>query len=1027
MKSIQSESTRYFNLKTPLSSSFSFDKKTDIRPSLSFGAKDKKASDRKSTQSARSSSLPPMGSKPFSGFLKPLISAIQSKGIPARSAHPIPPEPKLDLTQPLDAVRYVQQCHSKVKQGKRLETHETQNLERISARFPSAMDLNKNIQATLEGSSVLQINHLLMVMEQDGFDHEVRPNSTQLQQVKAHLEEISLHLHHSDRPKWQSRLDHLETQHQRLVLRQNLETYRQRLKNVAPLSAKEWEQWQSLSLAYAEDIVKLTEPLPEFLKPFPPLLKNQVWVLDYLPLVAFHQAINPSLLPQDGTTGESDGTPNGTDVPVENQSKPMPWIDLPSSTQADIQLAFERNLITVDQLKSLQAECLKATVNKVTQLLSQFLKAAEPLKQPSESIILVARYLEELSRRRGSLSRKQLETVDLYSKLLGVLILKQPPPAPNQDFPTHFLGSPTFSKASPEQQQILLQALADGIITLAKPTHLQKPPEYRRAESEASYHTQTDNTHTELTPISSSLLRLLQTLGGQSKQSLLLTPFQQEFLQALPHEQPLALLLENLSLLPSTPIFSKERDSVKSLLKQCFNSAQLSAMASVSPACLSPSDKALIQTGFHQFLDFLYEDGLIQTRAAIQKLDLSHPPRVDSPIALNTYAIHQLADPSLIKLSELYQLEPVRANRYQSLQKILSALNKFRQSEQGILYYTLPLQSIPDNRLAKPLSVMTYNVHDLEVPESFDLSHELENHFTGYWHSRTQKPLPLAQISQAQDEAFQATWKEYTQSCQQNQEKGEKRRLELAHKIRQANPDVLILQESHGLYHLLRFLQNHSLDGIYAQVLYAPAVHCANGSSTDPTYFQCKTGIAILAKKDVALDTEQMELIHKSLGEKPPGPRGMLSVVLGKPTDRTRLQLIGAHMKALGGENTKANDEAIQESERGQLEDYVHSLHHHPTLALGDFNHPIVQLDGMKELIPENADIGTYCAGGARKIIHHATDSTKRSANRLDKVFLKDEDVRLTIQSIQILAKENEPSDHRPVLITVQENTDTIL
>jgi endonuclease/exonuclease/phosphatase family metal-dependent hydrolase len=1002
MNSFPSGHSRFLNLKSSLASSVS--QKTDVRPAVSFGAKDKKApdkkaSDKKPAQSPRPSSLPLSGSRPFSAILKPLISAIQSKGIPTRSSHSAPPEPKLDLAQPLDAVRYVQNCHNKVKKGERLEHHERVNLERISVRFPAATDLVQSIQATLEGTSVLQINHSLNVLEQEAFDQGVKPNSTLLEQSKTALEGVNPH--HSDRPNWQLRLARLETQHQRIVLRHNLEAFQQRLKNATPLSAKEWEHWQGLALAYAEDVVIMTEPVAQSLKPFPPLLRNQVWVLDYLPLAAFHQAINPALLPQEDITH------------IETPSSPLPWIDLPSTTQADIQLAFERSLITVDQLKGLQTECIKATFGKVATLL----KETRATEQAPEHMIQIARYLEELSRRRGSFSRKQSETVELYTKLLGVLLLKQ-----GQDFAPSFFASPTFLKASREQQQILVQALAEGIITLVKPQHLQKPPDYRRTEAEAAYTTQTEGVQ-----IPASLLRLLQKLGGQTQQNSLLTPFQLEFLQALPHEQALTSVLEKLSLLPNAPIPFKERDAAKSLLKQCFNPAQLSAMANLSPALLSPLNKALIQNGFHQFLDFLYEDGVIQTRAAIHKLDLSHPPRSDSPLSLNTYAIHQLADPSLIKLSELYQLEPVRSNRYQSLQKSLSALKTFRQSEQGILYHTRPLQSIPDNRLAQPLSVMTYNVQDLEIPESFDLAHYQESSFSGYWHSRHQKPMPLSQVHQPQDEEFQATWKEYTQLCQQNQEKGEKRRLDLANKIRQANPDVLILQESHGLYHLLRFLQDHSFDNTYSQVIYAPAAHCPNGSSTDPTYFQCKTGIAVLAKKDVPQDTAQMELVHQALGEKPPGPRGMLSVALGKPTDRTRLQLIGAHMKALGGDNTKANDEAIQESERGQLEDYVQTLDHLPTMALGDFNHPVVQLDGLKELIPDNADIGTYCAGGARKITHHAADSTKRSANRLDKVFLKDEDCRLTIQSIQILAKENEPSDHRPVMVTVQENTDTIL
>jgi hypothetical protein len=298
-------------------------------------------------------------------------------------------------------------------------------------------------------------------MEQDAFEQGCRINITHLQQAKTALGRIGSH--HNERPFWEARLEHLEIQNHRIALRQNLETLQQRLKNATPLSDKEWEYWQSLSMGYAEDVERLTESVSDQRKPFPPLLRNQVWVLDYLPLIAFHQAINPTRLPDELCVGFS--KPDAKPTPA------LPGIDLPKSTQADIQLAFERNLITLEQLKGLQSECIKASLNKVADLFK------EPISNENapEQISQMARYLEELSRKKGSLTRKQSEAVELYVKLLGVLMIKQKAKGQDSSFAQGLLESATFLKGSPEDQRILLQALTEGIITLSKPRHLQKP------------------------------------------------------------------------------------------------------------------------------------------------------------------------------------------------------------------------------------------------------------------------------------------------------------------------------------------------------------------------------------------------------------------------------------------------------------------------------------------------------------------------------------------------------------------------
>jgi endonuclease/exonuclease/phosphatase family metal-dependent hydrolase len=936
-------------------------------------------------------------------LLRPFIQVIQPQWASSNASRPTAPEPKLDLSQPQDAALYAQRCQAKVHQGEHLTAQENQNLERICSRFPDTADLIQTIRTTVEKSNVLHVNHLLQRMEAESFEPGANLNPTALQQAKSGLAKMSTQ--HSNDPVWESRLRHLETQFQRIALRKDLEAFQKRLKNAQPLSSSEWEQWQSLSQQYAEDVARLTEPTSSNLRPFPALLNNQVWVLDYLPLVAFHQALNPALMPQNAMAGESQSnTPSKTLVP---------WIDLPRGTQDDIHLAVERGLITVEQLKKLQSDCLKATFSKLDSLLHKT-PTPEPALEPmfQEHVFHIASYLEEIAQHKGALSRKQSETADRSIKLLGVLLVKQ-----GLDFTRRLFASPGFSKTTPAQQQILMQALTDGIITLSTPQHLEKPIEYRKSDTESI------ETKSLLT-FQSLLSSLLKTSPLSSFQ---MTPFQAEFLQALPHEQTLSGVLETLSHLPEGAIPYKQRDAVKNTLKACFTPTNLSVLANISPTLLPLTDKSLILNNFHQFLAFLYEDGLIQTRSAVHKLDLSHPPKKDSPLPLPTdpkpsqplKQMQQLIEPSLVKLCQLYKLETMRAHHYQSLQKLLTTLKGFRQCTQGVLYLTQPLQGIPDNRLSSPLNVMTYNVHELEIPEGFD--HELYQGktFSSYWQNHYHSPMPI----NPDDEAYQTAWKDFSLHYKETQDKMDSKRRDLTQKIRQANPDVLILQESHGLNHLLRFLQNHSLDGTYTQIIYAPAVHCANGAANDPAYFQCRPGIAILAKKDIPLDTHQMGLVHRALGEQAPGPRGMPSITIGKPTDRTRLQLVGVHLKAFWGEQNKTNDEAIQTAELGQLEEYAHAVKNLPTLALGDFNRPAVQIPGLKELMPDNADIGTYSPGGARKIVHHAADSGKTSANRLDKVFLKDEDNRLAIHSIQILAKENEPSDHRPVMVSIQEKT----
>jgi endonuclease/exonuclease/phosphatase family metal-dependent hydrolase len=118
------------------------------------------------------------------------------------------------------------------------------------------------------------------------------------------------------------------------------------------------------------------------------------------------------------------------------------------------------------------------------------------------------------------------------------------------------------------------------------------------------------------------------------------------------------------------------------------------------------------------------------------------------------------------------------------------------------------------------------------------------------------------------------------------------------------------------------------------------------------------------------------------------------------------MKLQAVHLKADNNRPDAINHNFadVRQRELAVLSERVDKLPDYAWVTIGDFNEAGISVPNMQELVPSNASVGTYL------------NNANRGSSRLDKAFGHN----VILEHAEILTCDDEPSDHRPVLVTVR-------